>query len=54
VGREIDVATQLAFNGGRDLVTDVWVAGRHLLDAGRYTRLDWTDLAARMTIGELK
>jgi 5-methylthioadenosine/S-adenosylhomocysteine deaminase len=38
----------LVFNGGRDLVSDVWVCGRQLLNEGAYTRLDWPDLAARV------
>jgi 5-methylthioadenosine/S-adenosylhomocysteine deaminase len=41
--------TQLAFNGGRDIVSDVWVSGRHLLDGGAFTRLDWPELAARVS-----
>jgi len=39
------------FAGGRDLVSDVWVAGRHLLVEGRFTRLDWPALAAVSTRG---
>jgi 5-methylthioadenosine/S-adenosylhomocysteine deaminase len=35
-----DLATQLVYNGGRDIVSDVWVSGRQLLDAGAFTRLD--------------
>ena len=42
-----DPVTQLAFNGGRDIVSDVWVSGRHLLNGGAFTRLDWPELAAR-------
>jgi hypothetical protein len=42
-------ATALVFNGGRDLVSDVWVSGRHLLNGGAFTRLDWPDLAARVS-----
>jgi 5-methylthioadenosine/S-adenosylhomocysteine deaminase len=42
-----DVLSQLAFNGGRDLVRDVWVAGRQLLSEGELTRLDWSDLSSR-------
>ena len=42
-----DPVTQLVFCGGRDLVSDVWVAGRQLLSAGEYTRLDWPGVAAR-------
>lgn len=42
-----DVLSQLAFNGGRDLVRDVWVAGRQLLSEGELTRLDWSELPSR-------
>lgn len=38
---------QLVVSGGRDLVTDVWVAGRQLLSDGVLTRLDWPGVAAR-------
>jgi 5-methylthioadenosine/S-adenosylhomocysteine deaminase len=41
-------ATRLVFGGGRDNVSDVWVAGRHLLNDGAFTRLDWPALAARI------
>jgi 5-methylthioadenosine/S-adenosylhomocysteine deaminase len=40
---------ELAFNGGRELVSDVWVAGRHLLNEGAFTRLDWGAVRARVT-----
>lgn len=43
-----DVARQLVHSGGRDLVTDVWVSGRQLLNQGCFTRLDWSGLAARV------
>lgn len=33
-----DPLAQIVFNGGRDLVSDVWVAGRQLLVAGELTR----------------
>ena len=42
-----DPLRQLVFSGGRDLVSDVWVAGRPLLSEGEFTRLDWPQLAAR-------
>jgi 5-methylthioadenosine/S-adenosylhomocysteine deaminase len=42
-----DVLSQVVFNGGRDLVSDVWVAGRQLLSAGELTRLDWCDVSSR-------
>ena len=43
-----DVVRQLVGNCGRDLVSDVWVAGRQLLNEGSFTRLDWAGLAARI------
>jgi 5-methylthioadenosine/S-adenosylhomocysteine deaminase len=43
-----DPMRRLVFAGGRDLVSDVWVAGRHLLVEGRFTRLDWPELASRL------
>jgi 5-methylthioadenosine/S-adenosylhomocysteine deaminase len=42
-----DPVAQLVFCGGRDIVSDVWVAGRQLLSAGELTRLDWPGVAAR-------
>lgn len=42
-----DVIASLVFNAGRDTVSDVWVAGRQLLNGGAFTRLDWRELAAR-------
>ena len=42
-----DPVRQLASGGGRDLVSDVWVAGRQLLLDGELTRLDWNRVAAR-------
>jgi 5-methylthioadenosine/S-adenosylhomocysteine deaminase len=42
-----DALTQLVFGGARDIVTDVWVAGRQLLSGGELTRLDWADVARR-------
>ena len=43
-----DPVRQLVFSSGRDMVSDVWVAGRQLLSQGRFTRLDWSSLAARL------
>ncbi|HEX4153472.1 MAG TPA: amidohydrolase family protein [Steroidobacteraceae bacterium] len=43
-----DPMRRLVFAGGRDLVSDVWVAGRHLLIEGRLTRVDWPELASRL------
>ncbi|HEY2677005.1 MAG TPA: amidohydrolase family protein [Steroidobacteraceae bacterium] len=42
-----DPITQLVLSGGRDIVSDVWVAGRQLLSVGELTRLDWPEVAAR-------
>jgi 5-methylthioadenosine/S-adenosylhomocysteine deaminase len=42
-----DPLMQLVFCGGRDIVSDVWVAGRQLLSAGELTRLDWRGAARR-------
>ncbi|MCK8516879.1 TRZ/ATZ family hydrolase [Methylonatrum kenyense] len=38
------VQAQLVYATQRDQVTDVWVAGRHLLDQGRLTSLDVTSV----------
>jgi 5-methylthioadenosine/S-adenosylhomocysteine deaminase len=42
-----DPVTELVFCGSRDMVSDVWVAGRRLLAEGELIRLDWTAAAAR-------
>lgn len=42
-----DPVTELVFCGSRDMVSDVWVAGRQLLAEGELIRLDWTAAAAR-------
>lgn len=42
-----DPVRQLVFCGGRDIVSDVWVAGRQLVSEGQLTRLEWPDIAAR-------
>ena len=42
-----DPVTQLVFCGGRDMVSDVWVAGRQLLSDREMTRLDWAAVAER-------
>ena len=44
----VSAAHRLVFGGGRDIVSDVWVAGRHLLNGGAFTRLDWQALATRV------
>jgi 5-methylthioadenosine/S-adenosylhomocysteine deaminase len=42
-----DPVAQLVFCGGRDMVNDVWVAGRQLLADGEMTRLDWPAVVER-------
>jgi 5-methylthioadenosine/S-adenosylhomocysteine deaminase len=42
-----DPVKQLVFCAGRDIVSDVWVAGRRLLSDGELTRLDWAAVAER-------
>jgi 5-methylthioadenosine/S-adenosylhomocysteine deaminase len=44
----LEPLAQVLLAGGRDLVSDVWVAGRQLLSEGQFTRLDWPELAARL------
>src|SRR5882672_6008911 len=50
----IDPVTQLVFCGGRDNVSDVWVAGRQLLADGELIRLDWPGVAARANAWALR
>jgi 5-methylthioadenosine/S-adenosylhomocysteine deaminase len=47
-----DPVSQLVFSGGRDIVSDVWVAGRQLLSSGQFTRLDWPSVAARLNTAQ--
>lgn len=42
-----DAAAQLVYAASRDQVTDVWVAGRRLVAAGRLTRMDVDDILRR-------
>jgi 5-methylthioadenosine/S-adenosylhomocysteine deaminase len=49
-----DPLSQILLAGGRDLVSDVWVAGRQLLSEGQFTRLDWPQLAARLKAAEAR
>jgi 5-methylthioadenosine/S-adenosylhomocysteine deaminase len=44
-----DPLQALVFGGRRDIVTDVWVAGRQLLSQRELTRFDGSALAARMS-----
>jgi len=46
-GSNDPVTPLVLFNGTRNPVSDVWVCGRHLLNHGALTRLDWSELAAR-------
>lgn len=41
-----DPLSQLVYSASREQVTDVWVAGAHLVDGGRLTRMDPDELAA--------
>jgi 5-methylthioadenosine/S-adenosylhomocysteine deaminase len=49
-----DPVTQLVFAGGRDMVSDVWVAGRRLLADRQMTRLDWPAVAERANAWAVK
>jgi len=42
-----DVISQLVYATRADQVTDVWIAGRHLLDNGQLVNIDTTSLMAR-------
>jgi 5-methylthioadenosine/S-adenosylhomocysteine deaminase len=42
-----DPISQLVYTARADQVTDVWIAGKHQLDNGRYTRIDTDHLRAR-------
>lgn len=46
--RAEDALTAAAFGAAGDAVSDVWVAGRPLLNEGHFTRLDWPELRARL------
>jgi 5-methylthioadenosine/S-adenosylhomocysteine deaminase len=50
----LEPLSQALLAGGRDLVSDVWVAGRQLLSEGQFTRLDWPELAARLKAVEAR
>jgi 5-methylthioadenosine/S-adenosylhomocysteine deaminase len=45
-----DPLLQTVFGGGRDIVSDVWVAGRQLLSGGEMTRLNWPEVASRSAL----
>ncbi len=42
-----DPLSQIVYTAGRDQVTDVWVAGRQLLEGGRLTTLDEAEILHR-------
>ena len=42
-----DPVSQLVYASGREQVTDVWVAGQHLLKERRLTTLDGEDILER-------
>ena len=42
-----DPVSQLVYAAGREHVTDVWVAGQHLLDDGTLTRMDTVAICGR-------
>ena len=50
----LEPLSQVLLAGGRDLVSDVWVAGRQLLSEGQFTRLDWPELAASLKAAEAR
>jgi 5-methylthioadenosine/S-adenosylhomocysteine deaminase len=50
----LEPLSQVLLAGGRDLVSDVWVAGRQLLSEGQFTRLDWPPLAARLKAAQAR
>ena len=45
-----DPVSQLVYTAGREQVTDVWVAGQHLLKKRRLTTLDGDDILARARV----
>ena len=47
-GADLNPLQALVFGGRRDIVTDVWVAGRQLLSQRELTRFDGSALAARI------
>ena len=49
-GSTLPAADRVLYGAGRDAVSDVWVAGRHLLDAGALTHLDWPALVERVSV----
>jgi 5-methylthioadenosine/S-adenosylhomocysteine deaminase len=50
----LEPLSQVLLAGGRDLVSDVWVAGRQLLSEGEFTRLNWPELAARLKAAQAR
>jgi 5-methylthioadenosine/S-adenosylhomocysteine deaminase len=50
----LDPLSQLVYAAGREHVTDVWIAGEHLLAGGQLTRLDVDELLDRARHWSLK
>ena len=42
-----DPVSQLVYAAGREHVTDVWIAGEHLLNGGKFTRMDAGAISGR-------
>ncbi len=49
-----DILDSFIFVGGNDTITDVWSAGRHLVQQGRHLRHDAITARYRQTIGRLQ
>jgi 5-methylthioadenosine/S-adenosylhomocysteine deaminase len=45
-----DPVSHLVHAAGREHVTDVWVGGERIVEAGRLTRIDAHALASRATV----
>ncbi len=45
----VGLVEQLVFCGGRDIVRDVWIAGRSAISRSQPTRFDWTEIRERAT-----
>jgi len=45
-----DILSQLVYSVSRERVTDVWVAGKHLLKSRALTSLDIRDVAAKTVL----
>jgi 5-methylthioadenosine/S-adenosylhomocysteine deaminase len=43
----VDLVEQLVFCGGREIVRDVWIAGRSAISRSQPTRFDWAEIRER-------